>query len=346
MKLVMPATASKWIPDSSRTRGSGMTVSFVIPAKAGIHLIALLATPCFAQTYPAKTIRIVVPTAPGGAPDVVARYLAPRFTEALGQPMVVENRAGANAMIGADVVAKAAPDGYTWLFGTGQNTVNPSLMKKVPHDIVEDFAPVSLIFHASYMLAVHPAVPARSVNDLIALARAQPGKLNFGSGGNGSAAHLSAELFKMRTGVKMEHVPYKGMGLALGDLLGGQIDLMFPAIASGVPYHRSGRLRGLAVTSPKRHPSVPELPTIAETIPGFESRSWIGVLVPAGTPKDIVARVNAAIVKIVNTPEVRKALLDQGADPETNTPEEFARFIREEVARAARVVKAAGIKPE
>jgi tripartite-type tricarboxylate transporter receptor subunit TctC len=219
-------------------------------------------------------------------------------------------------------------------------------MKKVPHDIVEDFAPVSLIFHASYLLTVHPAVPAKSVAELIALARAQPGKLNFGSGGKGSAAHLSAELFKMMTGVRMVHVPYKGVGLALGDLLGGQIDLMFPAIASAVPYHRNGRLRGLGVTSPRRHPSMPELPTIAETIPKFESRSWIGVLVPAGTPKEIVARINGAVVKVVNTPEVRQALINQGADPETNTPEEFARFIRDEVARAARVVKAAGIKPE
>ncbi|HEX2825913.1 MAG TPA: tripartite tricarboxylate transporter substrate binding protein [Burkholderiales bacterium] len=306
----------------------------------------MCAIPCIAQTYPSKPIRIVVPTAPGGAPDVIARYLAPRFSDALGQPVVVENRAGANAMIGAEVVAKSPPDGYTWLFATGQNTVNPSLMKRVPHDIVEDFAPVSLIFHASYLLTVHPAVPARSVGELIALARAQPGKLNFGSGGNGSAAHLSAELFKMMTGVKMVHVPYKGVGLALADLLGGQIDLMFPAIASAVPYHRNGRLRGLAVSSPKRHPSVPELPTVAETIPKFESRSWIGVLMPAGTPKDVITRVNAVIVKTVNTPEVRKALIDHGADPETNSPEDFARFIRDEVARAARVVKASGIKPE
>lgn len=309
-------------------------------------LVAMTASLCAAQTYPTRPIRIVVPTAPGGAPDVVARYLAPRLTEALGQQIVVENRAGANAMIGADVVAKSAPDGYTWLFGTGQNTVNPSIRKSVPHDIVADFAPVSLIFHASYLLTVHPAVPAKSVKDLIALARAQPGKLNFGSGGTGSAAHLSAELFKMTTGVRMLHVPYKGVGLALGDLLGGQIDLMFPSIASAVPYHRSGRLRGLAVTSPRRHPSVAELPTVADTIPQFESRSWIGVLMPAGTPKEIVSRVNAAIVKIVNTPEVRQALITQGADPETNTPEAFAKFIRDEVARAARVVKAAGITPE
>jgi tripartite-type tricarboxylate transporter receptor subunit TctC len=309
-------------------------------------LLATTATAATAQTYPSRPIRIVVPTAPGGAPDVVARYLSPRFTEALGQSIVVENRAGANAMIGADAVAKSAPDGYTWLFATGQNTVNPSIMKKVPHDIVNDFAPVSLIFHAAYMLTVHPAVPAKSVQELIALARAQPDKLNFGSGGTGSAAHLSAELLKMATGIRMVHVPYKGMGLALADLLGGQLDLIFPAIASGVPYHRSGRLRGLAVTSPRRHPSVSELPTVADTIPNFESRSWIGVLMPAGTPKDIVAQVNGVIVKTVNTPEVRQALINQGTDPETNTPEAFAKFIRDEVARAARVVKAAGIQPQ
>lgn len=309
-------------------------------------LLAMTVSMVIAQSYPSRPIRIVVPTAPGGAPDVVARYLAPRLTEALGQPIVIENRSGANAMIGADVVAKSAPDGYTWLFGTGQNTVNPSIMKKVPHRIVEDFAPVSLIFHAAYMLTVHPAVPANSVKELIALARAHPDRLNFGSGGTGSAAHLSAELLKMATGIRMVHVPYKGVGLALGDLLGGQIDLMFPAIASAVPYHRSGRLRGLGVTSPRRHPSVPELPPVSDTVPKFESRSWIGVLMPAGTPNDIVARANSAIVTVVNMSEVRQALIAQGADPETNTPEAFAMFIRDEVARAARVVKAAGIKPQ
>ena len=306
------------------------------------------ATPAtiWGQSFPTHPIRIVVPTAPGGGPDVVARLLAPRLTEMLGQTIVVENRAGANAMIGAELVARAPADGYTWLFGTGQNTVNPSVMKKVPHDIVEDFAAVSLVYQSSYLLAVHPAVPAKSIKELISVARARPDKLNFGSGGIGSAAHLSGELFKMMTGAQMVHVPYKGVGLALADLVGGQLDLMFPAIASALPYHKSGRLRGLGVSSPRRHPSAPELPTIAETVPKFESRSWIGVLVPAGTPREIVNRINAVLVKLVNTPEVRQALTAQGADPETNTPEEFARYIREEVTRAARVVKAAGIKPE
>ncbi|MCC7414352.1 MAG: tripartite tricarboxylate transporter substrate binding protein [Gammaproteobacteria bacterium] len=316
-------------------------------ARLGVVLLcAAASTAALAQAWPARTIRIVVPTAPGGGPDVVARYLAPRLTEVLGQQVVIDNRAGANAMIGAEVVARAPADGYTWLFGTGQNTVNPSVMKKVPHDIVDDFAPVSLVYQSTYLLVVHPTVPAKSVAELVALARAQPDRLNYGSGGIGSAAHLSAEMLRMMTGVRMVHVPFKGMGFALTDLLGGQLDLMFPAVPSVLPYHKAGRLRGLGVTSPRRHPSAPELPTMAETLPGFESRSWIGVLMPAGTPRDIVTRVNAVLVKLVGSTEVRQALIAQGADPETNTPEEFARYIRQEVARAARVVKAAGIRPE
>ena len=312
----------------------------------GLIACALISATSWAQTYPTRAIRFIVPTAPGGGPDVVARLISPKLTELLGQQVVVENRAGANAMIGAELVAKAPADGYTWLFGTGQNTVNPSIMKSVPHDIVADFAPVSLVYQSSFILVVHPNVPAKSVKEFITIAKAQPNKLNFGSGGIGSAAHLSGELFMMMTGVRMVHVPYKGVGLALTDLIGGQLDLMYPAIASAHPYYKSGRLRALGVTSPKRHPSSPEVPTIAETVPKFESRSWIGVLVPAGTPKDIVTRVNAAVVKVVNTPEIRQALIDQGTDPETNTPEEFGKYIRLEVARAAQVVKTAGIKPE
>ncbi|MDB5812183.1 MAG: hypothetical protein JWN94_4305 [Betaproteobacteria bacterium] len=306
----------------------------------------LICAAAHAQHYPTRAIRFVVPTAPGGGPDVVARIIAPKLTEVLGRQVVVENRSGANAMIGAEVVARAPADGYTWLFGTGQNTVNASIMKKVPHDIVEDFAPVSLVYQSSFILVVHPNVPAKSVREFIAIAKAQPDKLNFGSGGIGSAAHLSGELFMMMTDTRMIHVPYKGVGLALTDLIGGQLDLMYPAIASAHPYYKSGRLRALGVTSPRRHPSLPEVPTIAETVSKYESRSWIGVLLPAGTPKDIVARINAAVVKVVNAPDIRQALIAQGTDPETNTPEEFGKYIRDEVARAARVVKAAGIKPE
>ena len=298
------------------------------------------------QAYPTRAIRFVVPTAPGGGPDVIARFLTPKLTEILGQQVVVDNRAGANALIGADVVAKAPADGYTWLFGTGQNTVNPSILKAMPHDIIKDFAPVSLVFQAPYFLLVHPAVPAKSVKEFIAFTKANPNKLNVGSGGIGSAAHLSAELLQVMTGSKMVHVPYKGVGIALADLVGGHIDLMFPALASGLPYHKSGRLRGLGITSPKRHPSAPDVPAIAETVPKFEARSWIGVLVPAGTPREIVNRLNSVFVKLVNSPEVREQLIAQGVDPETNTPDEFAVFLRNEVSRAAQVVKAAGIKPE
>lgn len=305
------------------------------------------AQPLLAQAYPTRAIRFIVPAAPGGGPDVVARLLAPRLAEVFGHQVVVDNRTGANAMIGADLVAKAPPDGYTWLFGTGQNTVNPSLVRKMPHDIIKDFAAVTVVLQAPFVLTVHPSVPAASVRDLINLARSKPGKLNFGSGGVGSAAHLSGELFKTMAKVDFVHIPYKGVGIALSDLLGGQLDLMFPAVASGIPYHKAGRLRGLGVTSPRRHPSIPEVPTIAEAaLPGYELRSWYGVLVPAGTPRDIVNRINAAVIKVVNTPEMREMLIAQGTDPETSTPEEFAQFLQEELVRAARVVKASGAKPE
>ena len=300
-----------------------------------------------AQSYPSRPIRFVVAAAPGGGVDVVARLLAPKLSELLGQQIVVDNRAGANGLIGAEVVAKASADGYTWLFGTGQHTVNPSLVKKVPYDIVKDFAPVSLVLHAPYFLMVHPTVPASSVKELVAVAKTRPGKLNFGSGGIGSAAHLSAELFKTMARIDMVHVSYKGVGLALVDLVGGHLDLMFPAVASGIPYHKTGRLRGLGITSPRRHPSIPDIPTIAEAaLPGYETRSWYGVLVPAGTPQHIVNRLNALIMKLVSNPEIKAVLVARGVDPETGTPQEFARFIKDELVRAASVVRAAGVEPK
>jgi len=310
---------------------------------------ALLAyfSPALAQGYPNRAVRFVIPTAPGGGPDVVARMLQPEITLALGQTVVVDNRAGANALIGADVVAKAAPDGYTWLMATGQNTVNPALVRKMPHDIVKDFAPVTNLIKSPYLLVVHPSLPARSVSELITLAKARPGKLNFGSGGVGSSAHLSAELLKVTAGIDMVHVVYKGAGLALADLVAGHIDLMFPAIASGIPHHKAGSLRGLGVTGPRRHPSLPEMPTIAETaVPGFEVRSWFGLLMPAGTPRAIVDQVNAMVRKVMALPHIRERLIAQGTDPETDTPEEFARFIREDIVKQARAARAAGLKPE
>ena len=312
-----------------------------------IILFAAMVGVAFAQSYPNRPIRWVVPVAPGGSPDVLARLLAPRLAELLGQQVVVDNRAGGNAMIGAELVARAPADGYTWLLATGQHTVTPSLVKKMPYDIIGDFAPVVLIMQAPQLLTVHPAVPARSVKELITLAKTRSGRLNYGSGGLGSAAYMSGELFKSMAGVEMVHISYRGAGPALIDLLGGHLDLMFPAILSGAPYHRAGRLRGLGVTSLRRHPAVPDMPTIAEVaLPGYQTGSWYGILVPAGTPRDVVNRINAATVKLVNTAEIRDALIAQGGDPETSTPEELARLMKEELVRSGNIVKAAGVKPE
>ncbi len=310
----------------------------------GVSLCA--AWPTFGQFYPNQPIRLVVAAAPAGGPDVTARFLAPKFSKALGQQIVVDNRAGANGAIGAEIVAKAA-DGHTWLLATGQHTANPGLQKNLSYDIVKDFTPVSLLVANTYFLVVHPSVPARSVRELVALARAQPGKLNFGSGGVGSASHLSGELFKVAAKVDMVHVPYKGASLAVTDLLGEHLDVMFPAIASALPLMQSGRIRGLAVTSPQRHPALPEVPTISESgLLGFDFRSWVGIMVPAATPKETVRRIHAVIVETVSQRENREALIAQGTEPWTSaSPEEFTEFIREEVTRFSQLLKASGVKP-
>jgi tripartite-type tricarboxylate transporter receptor subunit TctC len=316
--------------------------------KGSVLIVLCAAWPAFGQSYPGKPIRLIVPAAPGGGPDVTARYLAPKFAKALGQPIVVENRAGANAAIGADIVANAPADGNTWLLATGQHTANPSLQPNLSHDIVKDFAPVSLLVANTYFLVVHPSLPARSVRELVALARARPGKLNFGSGGVGSASHLSGELFKAEAKVDMVHVSYKGASLAVSDLLGGHLELMFPAIPSALPFTRSGRLRGLAVTSAQRHAALPDVPTIGESgLPGFDFRSWVGVLVPAATPREAVRRFHAVIVETVNQRENREALIALGTEPLTSSsPEEFATYIREQVARFSQLLKAVRVKAD
>ena len=298
-----------------------------------------------AQPYPTRPIRWVVAGAPGGSADAVARLLAPELSQLWGQQVVVDNRTGGSATIGAHLVAEAPADGYTWLFGTGQHTVIQGLVKKMPYDIARDFAPVAYFALTRYLLMVHPAVPAKSVKELIALAKARPGQLNFASGGIGSTGFLSGALLQVMTGINMAHVPYKGGGLALTDLLGGHVDLMFPSIPSAVPFYKSGKLRGLGVTSPRRHPLLPDIPAIAETLSGYEMQTWFGILVPAGTPREIVTRVNAAFVKIVNTPTTNAALIARGADPETSTPEEFARLIKGELVRNAKLLRAAGLEP-
>jgi len=310
-------------------------------------LVVLIAVPAFAQNYPTRAMRFIVPVPPGGGADTVARLLAPRLTELLGQQVIVDNRAGGNATIGADFVAKAPPDGYTWLLGTSQHTVTPSIVKQVPYDIAADFAPVTLLVRAPQLLMVHPSVPAKSAAELIALAKKQPDRLNYGSGGLGSASHLAAEVFSSMAGIRITHIPYKGVGLAFVDLLGGQLDLSFPAIPSGAPYYRSGRLRALGVTSLRRHASIPEVPTVAEAaLPGYQVQSWYGILVPAGTRADIVSRLNAAFTTALRAPETRAALVAQGGDPDPGTPEEFAKLIKDELVRNAKITRAAGMVPE
>lgn len=315
--------------------------------KIAVLIVAVGAAPVFAQSYPARAIRFIVPVPPGGGADALARLLAPKLSESLGQQVIVDNRAGGNATIGADFVAKAAPDGYTWLLGTSQHTVTPSIVKHVPYDIATDFVPVSLAARAPQLLMVHPSVPAKTTVELIALAKRQPGHLNYGSGGLGSASHLAAAVFASMAGIKIVHIPYKGVGLAFVDLIGGQLDLSFPAIPSGAPYMRSGRLRALGVTSPRRHASVPEVPTIAEAaLPGYQVQSWYGVLVPAGTRSEIVNRINAALTAALRAPDTKAALTAQGGEPDPGTPEEFGRLIKDELARNAKVTRAAGITPE
>ncbi len=300
-----------------------------------------------AQNYPTRTIRFIVPVPPAGGADTVARLLAPRLSDLLGQQVIVDNRAGGNATIGAELVAKAPPDGHTWLLGTSQHTVTPSIVKHVPYDIVADFAPVTLVVRAPQLLMVHPSVPAKSAAELIALARKKPGHLNYGSGGLGSASHLAAEVFKSMANISITHIPYKGVGLAFVDLIGGQLDLSFPAIPSGVPYHRSGRLRALGVTSLRRHASIPEIPAIAETaLPGYQVQSWYGILVAAGTRSDIVSRINAAVTSALKMPETKAALIAQGGDPDPGSPDEFARLIKDELVRNAKITKAAGMTTE
>ena len=309
-------------------------------------LLACLASAAWAQAYPNHPIRLVVPFPAGGTTDILARDAAPKLTEALGQSVVVDNRPGAGGNIGADLVAKSAPDGYTLLMGTvGTHAINPSLYAKMPYDHVKDFAPVVLVAGVPNVLVVNPSLPVNSVADLIKLAKSKPGAINFASSGNGTSIHLSGELFKTMAGVDMTHVPYKGSAPALTDLMGGQVQVMFDNLPSSLQQIKAGKLRAIAVTSAKRSPALPDVPTIAESgLPGFEASSWFGVLAPAGTPPAIVARLNAEINKWLQSPEGKEQLLGQGAQAAGGTPEQFAAHIRAETDKWAKVVKASGAK--
>jgi len=300
-----------------------------------------------AQTYPSKPVRIIVAFPPGGGVDIVARTMGPRLSEALGQPVVVDNRAGAAGIVGTDLAAKSPADGHTVFIGTlGNLSVNPLLYAKLPFDVGRDFAPLTLVVSVTFVLYVHPSLPVKTVKDLIALTRSRPGQINYASSGNGGAPHLAAELFNSMVGVKMVHVPYKGSGLSFIDLLGGQVPLTFDSMVQGLQYVKSGRLRAVAVLGPKRSPVLPEVPTVGETLPGYEVVNWFGMVVPAATPRDIVTRLNAEVVKVLRMPEIRERLLASGAEPMGNTPEEFGAFMKSEAVKWARVIKDANIRAD
>jgi tripartite-type tricarboxylate transporter receptor subunit TctC len=310
--------------------------------------VALTAPFALAQPvpFPAKTVRLVVPFPAGGPLDATGRAIAQKLTEAWGQSVVVDNRPGAGGNIGADLVAKSPPDGYTVVMGAlSTHAVNPSLYPSMPYDAVKDFAPITLIAVTPNVLVVNPALPVKSVRELIAYAKANPNKLSFGSGSNGSAGHLAGELFKVETGTDLVHIPYKGAAPAMQALLAGDTQLMFDNLASAMPQVKAGKLRALAVTTAKRSSLVPELPTMAEAgVPGFDIATWFGLLAPAGTPKEVIAKWNADVVKILDSPEMREKLMAQGAEPTPTTPAQFAAFIAAELPKYARIVKSSRAK--
>ena len=295
--------------------------------------------------YPNRTIRLVVSFPAGGGSDTVARIVGERLSKSFGQQVLIENRPGGGANIGAAFVAKAPPDGYTLLVATPPQTINPALVPKLSPDPVKEFAPAAPLVFSTMLLAAHPSVPARSVKDLIALAKARPGQFNYSSPGSGTAAHLAAELFRMMAGIDIVHVPYKGAAPALTDLIAGQVSFSITSAPPVLPHLQSGRLRVLAVTSPQRSAALPDVPTIAQAgLPGYEVTNWYGVLAPAGTSRAIVDKLNAELTRIVTLPDVRKQLSTQGVEPFTATPQQFVEFIKSEIAKWAKVIKDSGAR--
>jgi tripartite-type tricarboxylate transporter receptor subunit TctC len=307
----------------------------------------MLAAPVAAQEWPQRAVRFIVPYPPGGGTDIIARILQERLSHALGQPIILENRGGAGGVVGTDAVAKSAPDGYTFLFTLSSHTINP-LLQKLNYDIERDFLPVSLVASLPQIIAVNNDVPIHSMAELIAMARENPKSLAFASVGNGTPSHIAGELLKLRAHIELLHIPYRGGGPAVTDVIAGQVPLIIVSIPVAVPYVKSGRLRALAVTTAKRSPSAPDIPTVAEAanLPGYEVDSWYGVFAPAKTPPAIVKRMRDEIAKVVNLPEIRDKLLEQGADAVGSTPEELGRVVTAELAKWAPLIKEANIRPE
>ncbi len=311
-------------------------------------LLALAPWPMPAQTqdaWPSKPIRLILPFPPGGPTDILGRIVSERLSGSLGQPVVVENRGGAGGNVGAEAAARSAPDGYTILLVSNPIAISPSLYTKLNYDPQKDFAPVSLLATVPNVMVTHPSVPAHTLQEFIALAKSRPGKMNFGSGGAGTSNHAAGELFNIVAGVKLVHVPYKGVNLAMNDVLAGQIQLVVIGVPAAGPHIKAGRLRALAVIAPQRLPALPDVPTVAEAgLPNFEVTTWYGVLAPAGTPKPIIGRLNTDLGRIMHSPDLKERLAAMATEPATGTPEEFADFIKRETAKWAGVVRDAGLK--
>jgi tripartite-type tricarboxylate transporter receptor subunit TctC len=306
-----------------------------------------MACSAVAQTYPSKPIRVIVPFSPGGPADFQVRLLAPRLSEAWGQQLLVDNRGGANGIIAFELGAKAEPDGYTLILITAGFTINATLYPKLPYDSRRDFAAVTQLASGPGIVVVHPSLPARSVKELVALAKSRPGQLTYMSAGVGAPSHLAVELLRNKTGINMIHVPYKGIAPGIVDLLAGQVQVSIPTILAGLTHAKAGRLRALATTGANRAPAAPELPTMMEAgIPDYEAANWFGIVVPAKTPPAIIARLNQDIVRALSVPDVREKMLTQGMEPVSRTPEAFSKYIQSEIAKWAGVVKTSGARPE
>ena len=312
---------------------------------AGLVLAAFCGAAA-AQNYPAKTVRMVVGYPPGGPTDVLARIVSQKLTQTWGQQVIVDNRPGASGMIGAEFTARAAPDGYTLLMVPVTYAVTPSLFAKMTYDVEKDLSPVAQVAAAPFILVVHPTLPVKTVKDLIALDRRSPGQINFASASTGGMPHLAGELFNSMTGTKLVHIPYKGAAPATTDLLSGQVTLMFNNMLSAMPQVKAGRLRAVAVTSSKRSPAAPELPTIAETVPGYEASGWYGAFAPAATSKELIGRLNAEMNRIMKMPDVTQRLAGDGVEAVGTTPEQFGAYLKQEVAKWGKVVKASGAKAD
>jgi tripartite-type tricarboxylate transporter receptor subunit TctC len=333
---------SRETPDAK----SRLSLSLAALKAAALAVAALTCAAAGAQSYPAKPVRIIVPFPPGAGVDITTRLVIPKLAEAFGQQFIADNRPGAAGNIGAEIAARSPNDGYTLLAGGAPQAISQTLYPKLNYSLVKDFEPIAFMASVPFMLVVHPSLPAKTVKDLVALARSKRGELTYASTGSGSTPHLTAEILKSLTGIDIVHVPYKGTPPAVTDLLAGNVTFMFANSLSVLPHVQSGRLRALAVTSARRGARTPGLPTVAETYPGFESGTWFALFAPAGTPRDVIVKLNAAVVKAVSLPDVREKFLAQGAETMSGTPEQVATYVRSEVAKWAKVVKASGAKVE